>query len=54
MPENGKKKCRSVFPKAQDEPKDNQFTVIEEERNQEIFTFKMLEWENFDFFTQNE
>ena len=31
-------------------PKDNQFTVIEEERNQKIFTFKELESENFDFF----
>ena len=30
--------------------KDNQFTVIEVERNQKIFTFKKLESENFDFF----
>ena len=27
-----------------------QFTVIEEERNQEMFTFKRLESENFDFY----
>ena len=32
------------------QPKDNQFTVIEEERNQKTFTFKKLESENFDFF----
>ena len=31
------------------QPKDIQFTVIEEERNQKIFTFKKLESENFDF-----
>ena len=30
------------------QPKDNQFTVIEEERNKKIFTFKKLESENFD------
>ena len=30
-------------------PKDIHFTVIEEERNQKIFTFKKLESENFDF-----
>ena len=39
------------------DPKYIQFTVIDEERNQEIFTFKKLESENFDFFffknTQN-
>ena len=48
MSENGKK-CGSVFPKVQDnvlkclvlsQPKDIQFTVTEEERNQEIFTLK--------------
>ena len=59
MSENGKK-CQSVFPKAQDDddklscfvhnPKDNQFTVTEKERNQKIFTFKKLESENFYFF----
>ena len=32
-------------------PKDNQFTVIEEERNQKIFTCKKLESENFEFFS---
>ena len=32
------------------QPKDNQLIVIEEERNQKIFTFKKLETENFDFF----
>ena len=31
------------------QPKDIQFTVIEEERDQKIFTFKKLESENFDF-----
>ena len=31
------------------QPKDNQFTVTEEEINQEIFTFNMLESENFLF-----
>ena len=57
MSENGKKKCLSLFSKAQDDvlffcpqPKDNQFTVIKEERNQEIFTFKKLESEIFYFF----
>ena len=32
------------------QPKDIQFTVTEEERNQKIFTFKKLVSENFDFF----
>ena len=38
------------------QPKDNQFTVIEEERNnQKIFDFKKLEPEKSDFsFTQND
>ena len=31
--------------------KDIQFAVIEEERNQKIFTLKKLESDNFDFFT---
>ena len=31
------------------QPKDIQFTVTEEERNQKIFTFKKLESENFGF-----
>ena len=31
------------------QPNDIQFTVAEEERNQEIFTFKKLESENFDW-----
>ena len=39
-------KCLGFFPQAKD-----QFTVIEEERNQKIFTFKKLESENFDFFS---
>ena len=30
--------------------KDIQFAVIEEERNQKIFTLKKLESDNFDFF----
>ena len=55
MSENGKT-CQSVFPKAQDDvlecrvfstTKDNEFTVIEEERNQKIFTFIKLESEIF-------
>ena len=53
MSEIGKKKCCSVFPKAQDDilkTKDNQFTVIEEEINQKIVTFKKLESDNFYFF----
>ena len=29
------------------QPKDNQFTVIEEERNHKIFTFKKLKLEIF-------
>ena len=32
------------------ELKDNHFTVIEEEQNQKIFTFKKLESKNFDLF----
>ena len=32
--------------------KDNQFTVIEEDRNPKIFIFKKLESENFDFFSE--
>ena len=32
------------------QPKDNQFIVIEEERNRKIFTFKKLESEIFYFF----
>ena len=39
------------------QPKNNQFTVIEEERNHKMFTFKKLESENFNIFplttTQN-
>ena len=48
-----------MFPKAQDNVleclvlstthKDIQFTVIEEERNQKIFTFKKLELKNLGF-----
>ena len=58
MSENGET-CRQVFPKTQDDvlkclvlsqPKDIQFTVIEEERNQEIFTLKKLESEKFYLF----
>ena len=33
------------------QPKDIQFTVREEGRNQKIFTFKKLESVNFDFFS---
>ena len=33
------------------QPKDIQFTVIEEQRNQKIFTFKKLKSENLDFFS---
>ena len=33
------------------QPKNNQFTVIEVERNQKIFTFKKLESKHFDFFS---
>ena len=57
MSENGKK-CRPLFPKAQHDvlkclvlsTTHNQITVIEEERNQKIFTFKKLESENVYFF----
>ena len=34
------------------QPKDNQFTVIEEKKNWKIFTFKKLESKNFDFFSK--
>ena len=57
MSENSEKR-QSVFLKTQDnvlrclvlspQPKDIQFTVTEEERNQQIFTFKKLESQNFD------
>ena len=50
-----------MFPKAQvdvlkcpqfcPQPKDNQFTVTEEETNQKIFSFKKLESYNLDFFS---
>ena len=33
------------------QPKANQFTVIEKERNQKCVAFKKLESENFDFFS---
>ena len=33
------------------QPKDIHFTVVEEERNQKIFTFKKLESENLHFFS---
>ena len=54
-----KKNVNQCFPKPKTtssnvlfcpQPKDNLFTVIEEERNQKIFTFKKLESKNFDFF----
>jgi len=32
------------------QPKDIHFTVIQDVRNQKIFTFNKLEAENFDFF----
>ena len=51
-------KCRSQSPRRRpqmsrfvQQPKDIQFTVTEEERNQKLFTFKKLELENFDFFS---
>ena len=43
-----------MFPKAQNNiikyrhPKDFQFLIIKEERNQKIFTFKKLESENLE------
>ena len=60
MSENGKKNVDPCFPKPRTtssnvlfcyQPKDNQFTVTEEERNQKIFTFKKLKSKNLDFFT---
>ena len=47
MPEN-LEKCQSVFSKAWDDVLN--IFVTEEERNRNIFTFKKLELENFNFF----
>ena len=58
MSENGKQNVDLCFPKPKmtspnvlfcPQSKDNQFTVIEDERNQKIYTFKKLESEKFDF-----
>ena len=60
MSENSEK-CPLVFPKAHGDmlkplfcpqPRDIQFTVIEEQRNIKISTFDILEYENVEIFSQ--
>ncbi len=60
MSENGEKNVDHCFPKPKltslnvsfcPQPKNIQFTVIKDERNQKIFTFEKLKSENLDTFS---